>query len=156
MSGLRRGVEVNEAKYSLINLQYPCYFKNKVYSKHHYGKIRSLRFNIMHKKSYDTLPLPVKRSLKKFGADIRIARIKRGFTLQMMAERLGVHRTTYAKVEKGDEVVGIGIYAAVLFVLGLRTPFSDLIDISRDDTGLMLDLEKLPKRVRTKKTPQTL
>ena len=110
----------------------------------------------MHTKTDQTLPIPVKRSLKKFGSDIRIARIKRGFTLQMMAERLGIHRTTYAKVEKGDGAVGLGIYAAVLFVLGFRTPLSNLIDMSQDDTGLILDLEKLPKRVRVKKTPEGL
>lgn len=102
------------------------------------------------------LPLPVGRALKKFGADIRIARIKRGFTIEMMAERVGVHRSTYSKIEKGDPMVGLGSYAATLFVLGFGTPLSDLIDQRVDDTGLLLNLEQLPKRVRTKKKPQAL
>jgi DNA-binding XRE family transcriptional regulator len=106
------------------------------------------------KASIQLLPLPVQRALKKFGSDIRIARIKRGFTAETMAERIGIHRTTYHKIEKGDPMVGLGVVAACLFVLGFGTPLAELIDQSRDDTGLLLNLETLPKRVRQKKKPQ--
>ena len=102
------------------------------------------------------LPLPVKRALKKFGSDIRIARLKRGMTVAMTAERIGIHRSTYGKLEKGDPMVGLGAYAAALFVLGFGTPLGDLIDQRRDDTGLLLNLAELPKRVRAKKKPQSL
>lgn len=102
----------------------------------------------------ENLPIPVGRALKKFGKDIRIARLKRGITIAMMAERIGIHRTTYSKIEKGDPNVGLGPYATALFVLGFGTPFADLIDQRQDDTGLLLDLEKLPKRVRPKKEPR--
>jgi transcriptional regulator with XRE-family HTH domain len=111
---------------------------------------------IMKKNPLQLLPLPVERTLKKFGADIRIARLKRGLTAEMMAQRIGVHRTTYSKIEKGDPMVGLGAYAAALFVLGFGTPLGDLIDQRSDDTGLLLNLEKLPKRVRPKKKPQAL
>ena len=110
----------------------------------------------MKKNSQHTLPLPVGRALKKFGADIRIARIKRGLTIEMMAERIGIHRTTYSKLEKGDPMVGLGAYAIALFILGFGTLFGNLIDQRSDDTGLLLSLEQLPKRVRPKKTPQGL
>ena len=100
------------------------------------------------------LPLPVERALKKFGSDIRIARLKRGFTIAMMAERVGVHRSTYSKVEKGAPMVGLGVYAEVLFVLGFGTPLASLIDQRSDDAGLLLDIEQLPKRIRPKKKPQ--
>jgi transcriptional regulator with XRE-family HTH domain len=110
----------------------------------------------MKKNSNYLLPLPVERTLKKFGSDIRIARLKRGFTVEMMAERIAVHRSTYSKIEKGDPMVGLGAYAAILFSLGFGTPFDDLIDQRNDDTGLLLDLEKLPKRIRPKKNPQGL
>jgi transcriptional regulator with XRE-family HTH domain len=102
------------------------------------------------------LPLPVERALRKFGMDIRIARLKRGFTIEMMAERIGIHRTTYSKIEKGDPMVGLGSYAAALFVLGFGTLLEALIDQRSDDTGLLLNLELLPKRVRPKKKPQAL
>lgn len=102
------------------------------------------------------LPLPVERTLKKFGADIRIARLKRGFTIEMMAQRIGIHRSTYSKMEKGDPMVGLGAYATALFVIGFGTPLNNLIDQRNDDTGLLLDLEKLPKRIRPKRKPQAL
>lgn len=110
----------------------------------------------MKKNPIQFLPLPVERTLKKFGSDIRIARLKRGFTVEMMAQRIGIHRSTYSKMEKGDPMVGLGAYAAALFSLGFGTPLGNLIDQRNDDTGLLLDLEKLPKRARPKKNPQGL
>jgi hypothetical protein len=38
-----------------------------------------------------------------------------------------------------------------LFVLGFGDPLRSLIDVSRDDVGLLLDEERLPKRVHMKK-----
>ena len=69
-----------------------------------------------------------------------------------MAERMSVAKNTYLRVEKGDPSVGLGVYGMALFVLGFGDPFSTLIDVSRDDTGLLLDEERLPKRVRMKKS----
>jgi hypothetical protein len=71
----------------------------------------------------------------------------------MMAERIGVHKNTYLKVEKGDPTVSFGIYA---MALGLSDALTALADPSRDDTGLLLDADHLPKRVRPPKKPQAL
>jgi hypothetical protein len=38
-----------------------------------------------------------------------------------------------------------------LIVLDFASPLGTLIDVSRDDTGLLIDEERLPKRVRMKK-----
>ena len=99
----------------------------------------------------DVLPPAVKRSLREFGGDLATARRKRGLTTRAVAERMGVAKNTYLRAEKGDPTVGLGVYAMALFVLGFGSPLGTLIDISRDDTGLLLDEERLPKRVRTKK-----
>ena len=99
----------------------------------------------------DVLPPAVKRSLKKLGSDLAIARRKRGFTTPLMAERMGVAKNTYLRAEKGDPTVSLGVYAMALFVLGFGNALGELIDVSRDDTGLLLDENRLPKRVRTKK-----
>jgi transcriptional regulator with XRE-family HTH domain len=100
----------------------------------------------------DVLPSAVKRSLAEFGGDLATARRKRGLTVSTIAERMGVAKNTYLRAEKGDPKVGLGVYAMALFVLGFGSPFGTLIDVSRDDTGLLLDQERLPKRVRMKKT----
>jgi DNA-binding XRE family transcriptional regulator len=105
---------------------------------------------------YDILPPRVRRSLHKFGADIALARRKRHLTTQMVAERLGVSKSTYGRVEKGDPTVSMGVYAMSLFVLGFGDALGDLVDPGRDHQGLLLDAERLPKRVRPKKTAQPL
>jgi DNA-binding XRE family transcriptional regulator len=104
----------------------------------------------------DVLPLRVRRALAKLGSDLAIARRKRKFTAEMVAERVGVARATYLKVEKGDPTVSMGVYAMALFVLGFPEALADLADVRRDDTGLLLDTERLPKRVRIKKIPTAL
>ena len=73
-----------------------------------------------------------------------------------MAERLGVSRATYTRVEKGDPTVSLGAYAMALFVLGFGTALGDLVDPRRDDQGLLLDAQRLPRRVRVKKEPTAL
>lgn len=102
------------------------------------------------------LPAPIRRALKKFGEDIQVARLKRGLTVAMMAERVRVHRETYSKVEEGHPGVSLGVYAATLYALGFGTIFDAIIDQSRDETGLMLDRDRIPKRVRPRKEPQGL
>jgi transcriptional regulator with XRE-family HTH domain len=99
----------------------------------------------------EVLPSVVKRSLTEFGSDLAIARRKRGLTVLTVAERMGVAKNTYLRAEKGDPKVGLGVYAMALFVLGFGSPLGTLIDVSRDDTGLLLDQERLLKRVRMKK-----
>ena len=105
---------------------------------------------------HDLLPPGLRRSLVKFGIDLARARRKRHLTVEMMAERVGVAKSTYTRIEKGDPAVAMGAYAMVLFVLGFGEALGDLADTRRDDAGLMLDEERLPKRVRIKKSPTSL
>ena len=102
------------------------------------------------------MPSRLQRSLAKLGSDIGMARRKRSFTVDMMAERVGVAKATYLKVEKGDPTVSMGVYAMSLFVLGFPDAFSAIADASRDNTGLLLDTDRLPKRVRVPKHPTPL
>lgn len=106
----------------------------------------------MKSKAYQILPTPVRRSLRKLGRDISVARRKRRLTVAMMMERVGVSNVTYLKVEKGDPRVGIGIYGTTMMVLGLGTPFADLADPAGDDEGLALEEARLPERVRPQRS----
>ena len=76
--------------------------------------------------------LHVSRSLKKFGSDIRSTK-------------------TLASIEKGETGVSVGNVAAVIYALGMGTPFSELLDQKNDTFGLMLDEERLPRRARLPK-----
>lgn len=104
----------------------------------------------------DLLPARVRRSLVKFGSDLGRARKKRHLTVLMMAERLGVSKSTYIRAEKGDPTVSMGVYAMALFVLGLGNALGDLADARHDEQGLILDAERLPKRIRVKNAAKPL
>ncbi|HEY4244492.1 MAG TPA: hypothetical protein VGM88_31980 [Kofleriaceae bacterium] len=91
--------------------------------------------------------------MKKFGADIGVARRKRFLTVTMLSERVGIAESTYLRAERGDPTVAFGVYAMILFVLGFGDAFADLIDVRKDDQGLLFDAERLPKRIRAKKRP---
>ena len=97
------------------------------------------------------LPLPVKKALKKLGQDISDARRRRRIPTALMAERSFISRMTLAKVEKGDPAVSFGIYASVLFVLGLTSRIAELADSTHDLLGQRLEEENLPKRIRLPK-----
>ena len=103
------------------------------------------------------LPLPAKRALRKLGQDIRDARKRRRLPMELLAERARISRSTLTKVEKGDESVALGIYAAVLFVLGLVEGLGNLADAAGDTIGRAIDERNLPQRIRlpsaTKRPP---
>ena len=97
------------------------------------------------------LPIPVIKALRKVGRDINAARRRRRISIKLMAERAGLSRGTIGKIEKGDRTVSIGGYSAVLFVLGMTDRLGELVDPTYDSTGLRLEEENLPKRVRVPK-----
>ncbi len=94
------------------------------------------------------LPIPVRRALRKLGHDVRDARRRRRIPVAIAAQRASISRTTLVKIEKGDRGVAIGIYATVLFVLGMVERLADLADPKNDAVGLQLEEEHLPQRIR--------
>lgn len=98
---------------------------------------------------YDnTLPIPVRRTLRKLGAEIRDARRRRRIPTTVMAQRAFISRMTLNKIEKGDPSVAFGSYATVLFVLGMNERLAELADPRHDTVGLNLQDGRLPKRIR--------
>lgn len=98
------------------------------------------------------IPIPVNKALKKLGADLKEARIKRQITMALVEERAGITHTTLTKIEKGDSGVSFGNYAKVIFVLGLIDNLYNLAEPDNDPVGKFFDKENLPKRVRYKKS----
>ncbi len=80
------------------------------------------------------------RILSTLGEQIRLARRRRRLSVELIAERAGVSRTTVWKVEKGNPSVAIGIYAKILAAIGLQ---EDLLLVAKDDAlgRLMQDAE---------------
>ena len=69
--------------------------------------------------------------LSKMGYQIKMARLRRNLSVELVSERAGISRKTLWLVEKGSPSVAIGCYASVLNALnGLDT---DLLLIANDD-----------------------
>lgn len=98
------------------------------------------------------LPIPVRRALRKLGHDIRDARRRRRIPTSVAAQRASISRTTLVKIEKGDPGVAMGLYATVLFVMGMGERIGELADPKSDSVGLQLDEERLPERIRSRRT----
>jgi hypothetical protein len=95
------------------------------------------------------MPIPARKALRKLGQDIRDARLRRRIPTAIMSQRALVTRTTLHKVEKGDPTVSMGTYTTVLFVLGMTERLAELADARFDRLGLVLEEERLPKRIRS-------
>ena len=88
--------------------------------------------------------------LAQIGEQIRLARLRRKLSLELVAERAGISRATLISIEKGTPTVSIGSYAAVLHALNNMD--SDLLLIAKDDEfGRKLQDLALPTRRRAPK-----
>lgn len=96
------------------------------------------------------IPLPVERAIQKLGNDISLARRRRHISQASLAERMGASLSTVRRMEKGDVRVPIHFFARALHVFGEIRSLENLLDTARDDIGLTLMDERLPKRVRSK------
>ncbi|MCF0229197.1 MAG: helix-turn-helix transcriptional regulator [Parasporobacterium sp.] len=84
----------------------------------------------MRKAAYNILP-NTQNILQTMGEQIKLARLRRNLTAELVAERAGISRASLWKVEKGDPSVAIGIYAAVLHALNNMD--KDLLLVAKDD-----------------------
>ena len=85
--------------------------------------------NIMNKKSAILLP-KTRQILETVGEQIKLARLRRKFSGEMVAVRAGIGRNTLISIEQGKPTVSIGHYLNVLKVLGLE---NDFLTLAKDD-----------------------
>jgi transcriptional regulator with XRE-family HTH domain len=97
--------------------------------------------------------IALEKSLKKLGEDIKTARLRRRQPRSFIADRSGVSIGTITKIEEGEAGVSIGNVAAVLWALGLGSPFSSIAEPKEDQLANLLERESLPKRGRMSKAP---
>lgn len=89
------------------------------------------------------------RILQELGAHIQLARLRRRFSAEQVAERAGIGIKTVYHIEQGMPTVAIGSYLQVLFVLGLEKDFSlvaanDPLGRKLQDAGI-LTRKRAPK-----------
>ncbi len=86
-----------------------------------------------------------KRLMSQLGERLKLARLRRRLSSELVAERAGISRATLVKIESGEPNVAMGSYFQVLRVLGLE---SDIGLLAMDDEmGRKLqDLELVTKK----------
>ena len=100
----------------------------------------------MKKASYNILPA-TEEILKTMGEHIKLARLRRNLSVELVSERAGISRASLWNVEKGSPSVAIGIYAVVLHVLNNMD--KDLLLVAKDDVmGRKMQDLNLPIRKR--------
>ena len=103
----------------------------------------------MSKKATVVLP-QTQEILNQMGDQIRLARLRRHLSAELVAERAGLSRMTLSNIEKGSPSVAIGSYAAVLHALNGMD--KDLLLVAKDDElGRKLQDLELPTRRRAPK-----
>ncbi len=89
--------------------------------------------------------------LEQMGEQIKLARLRRNLSVELVSERANISRATLWSIEKGSPSVAIGYYAAVLHALNDMD--KDLLLIAQDDKlgRTIQDLNLTTRRRATKK-----
>src|ERR1700692_2158613 len=93
-------------------------------------------------------PYQVEQTLKKLGADLKPARLRRNLTSEEAAQKIGTSRFAVADAEKGKASTSVAVYAALLWAYGLIDQLADLADPNKDEEGTRLSLSRGPARAR--------
>ena len=103
----------------------------------------------MTKKKIVILP-KTRRILDEMGENIKLARLRRKYSAEQVAERANISRPTLTAIEQGKPTVSIGSYLLVLQVLGLEKDFlllakDDELGRKLQDANIITN-ERAPKR----------
>ena len=98
----------------------------------------------------------ISRLLNEVGVHLKLARLRRRYTSETVAQRAGITRRTLSKVEQGDPAVALGVYARVMQVLRLEGDLAllgadDKLGRKLQDAGITLKL-RAPKRTSVAQT----
>ncbi len=93
-----------------------------------------------------------KRIMAELGENIKLARLRRKYSMDQVAKRANISRPTLLAIEKGSATVSLGSYLKVLMVMGLQ---NDLLQIAKDDElGRKIQDAKLIVKERAPKKKQ--
>ena len=113
----------------------------------HYEIINGMSKSSAHN---DWLPPQAIRALQELGANLAIARVRRKESLRQWSKRIGVSVRTLQRLEDGDPGVGMGVYAAALWLMGRADALPALADPSLDRSALELDVREARQRLARK------
>jgi transcriptional regulator with XRE-family HTH domain len=86
--------------------------------------------------------------LERLGERIRIARLRRGWSVVVLAGKAGVNRNTLTAVEQGKPGTSVVALVSALWALGLDEALEQVADPDRDLHGKTLEAARRPQRGR--------
>lgn len=92
------------------------------------------------------IPLEVAERVAKLGQRIRVARLRRGWSVVDLASKAGVNRNTLTALELGKPGTAVGVCFTVLWALGLDKTLEAVADPDTDLHGKALEASRRPKR----------
>ncbi|GAC1432547.1 MAG: XRE family transcriptional regulator [Burkholderiaceae bacterium] len=96
--------------------------------------------------SSQSLPAQVESALVKLGADLRIARLRRGESLRSWALRMHVSVPTIQRMENGDPKVGMSAYATAIWLAGKIKQMEMLVDPKLDEHALSMEIVRAERK----------
>ncbi len=93
-------------------------------------------------------PYQIEQALKKLGADLKTARLRRHISSAEAAQKIGTSRFAVADAEKGKPSTSVAVYAALLWAYGLIDRLADSADPKNDEEGSRLAFMREPTRAR--------
>lgn len=95
-------------------------------------------------------PYEVAQALKRLGANLRTARLRRNLTIDEVAEKIGTGRRAVMDAEKGKPGASAAVYVALLWAYDLLNQIGEVADPATDDEGLALTASRERARAPVK------
>ncbi|MBL0163851.1 MAG: helix-turn-helix domain-containing protein [Xanthomonadales bacterium] len=92
------------------------------------------------------IPLQAAERVAELGQRIRVARIRRGWSVVELASKAGINRNTLTALELGKPGTAIGVFFTVLWALGLDKSLDAVADPDGDLHGKALEASRRPTR----------
>lgn len=89
------------------------------------------------------------QALKQLGLNIRTARLRRGESEALAAQRTGVSRHTWRRLEAGQPSVSLGLMFEAMTIYGFSSQLFELAHPDLDLEGQAQDAARRPKKGRT-------
>lgn len=80
-------------------------------------------------------PYAVEMSIKRLGADLKLARLRRNLTIDDVAEKIGTGPRAVRDAENGKATTGIVVYTALLWAYDLITQLDEVALPIKDKEG---------------------
>lgn len=93
-----------------------------------------------------TIPVQASERISQLGQRVRVARIRRGWSVAELASKAGINRNTLTALELGKPGTAVGVCFTVLWALGLDRSLDAVADPDGDLHGKALEASRRPAR----------